>query len=226
MADNIEVTKAVRHVFTRQEKVGYAVVVATGSLAVVMGMFYMGTHLNAPFKITYTGNHFLTADQQQQAQITAQKKLDTDADGINDYDELNVYGTSPYLSDSDGDGIEDGTEINAGTDPLCAEGKVCSNTANKVTLTTPDVGAAPVAPTNVDPVAALKANLLAATTDEIKAMLLQSGATQAQIDAMTADQLKQAYIGVVDQLESSGELAKIVASAGGTATTDTTQPTP
>lgn len=210
MAENIEVTKAKRHVFSRQEKVGYSVVVATGCLAVVLGVFYMGTHLHAPFSITYTGNHYLSADDQQQAQIAAQKKLDTDNDGINDYDELNVYGTSPYLNDTDGDGVIDGAEINNGGDPSCATGKTCGNTANKVSIPTPDVGPEPVAPADVDPVAALKASLLSASLDDIKAMLLQSGVTQAQLETMTETEIKTTYTGVIDELESSGELAKIV----------------
>jgi len=38
--------------------------------------------------------------------------LDSDGDGIRDYDEINVYGTNPNLADTDGDGIHDGDELN------------------------------------------------------------------------------------------------------------------
>ena len=38
--------------------------------------------------------------------------VDTDGDGISDYDEINVHGTNPLLSDSDGDGLSDWQEIN------------------------------------------------------------------------------------------------------------------
>jgi len=220
MAENIEVTKTTRHVFSRQEKVGYSVVVATGCLAVVMGMFYMGTHIKAPFKITYTGSHFLTADQQQQAQITAQKSLDTDLDGINDYDELNVYGTSPYLNDTDGDGIDDGTEISSGGDPMCATGKTCVNTANKITMPTPDVGPEPVEPA-VTTVADLKASLLNTPIPDIRTILVQIGATQADVDAMSDADVMATYTDTVNQLETSGELAKIL--AGSDAITSTSQ---
>jgi methionine sulfoxide reductase heme-binding subunit len=43
---------------------------------------------------------------------------DTDADGLTDSAEQNVYGTSPHLPDTDGDLSDDGKEILAGTNPL------------------------------------------------------------------------------------------------------------
>jgi hypothetical protein len=44
---------------------------------------------------------------------------DTDADGVADGDELNIYGTSPTLFDTDGDGASDGEELfGIMTDPL------------------------------------------------------------------------------------------------------------
>lgn len=43
---------------------------------------------------------------------------DTDGDGINDGDEVNIYHTNPLLADTDGDGIKDGDEVAAGTNPL------------------------------------------------------------------------------------------------------------
>lgn len=44
--------------------------------------------------------------------------LDSDFDGISDYDEINIYGTLPGNADSDGDFINDGDEINNASDPL------------------------------------------------------------------------------------------------------------
>ena len=44
---------------------------------------------------------------------------DTDADGVADGDELNIYGTDPLASDTDGDGVFDGEELfGVSTDPL------------------------------------------------------------------------------------------------------------
>ncbi|MCA9358753.1 hypothetical protein KC926_00950 [Candidatus Kaiserbacteria bacterium] len=43
--------------------------------------------------------------------------VDTDKDGISDFDEVNIYKTNPELSDTDNDGVTDGIEIARGYDP-------------------------------------------------------------------------------------------------------------
>jgi|GEM_PF-5932909 len=44
--------------------------------------------------------------------------LDTDGDGLSDWDELNIYNTNATNPDTDGDGVSDGDEVNNGTNPL------------------------------------------------------------------------------------------------------------
>lgn len=58
--------------------------------------------------------------------VLSLQKIDSDNDGLSDYDELYVYGTSPYLSDTDSDGIDDRTELESGGDPLCHKFQDCS----------------------------------------------------------------------------------------------------
>lgn len=43
---------------------------------------------------------------------------DDDNDTLLDLDEINTYGTNPFLYDTDFDGFSDGEEVAAGTDPL------------------------------------------------------------------------------------------------------------
>lgn len=44
--------------------------------------------------------------------------IDTDKDGIVDYDEIHLYKTNPLSADTDNDGFTDGAEIMSGFDPL------------------------------------------------------------------------------------------------------------
>jgi len=46
---------------------------------------------------------------------------DTDADSLNDFDEVNKYKTNPIKADTDSDGVSDGKEIELGTDPLSSQ---------------------------------------------------------------------------------------------------------
>jgi hypothetical protein len=77
---------------------------------------------------------------------------DTDADGMADGDEVNIYGTEPTVFDTDGDGLGDGEEEFAtGTDPTdpsdggaAAEGQVTAEPASDGTTAQPtEAGLAP-----------------------------------------------------------------------------------
>jgi hypothetical protein len=45
------------------------------------------------------------------------KQIDTDNDGLSDYEEIYVYGTDPENADTDGDGYLDGAEVLQGYNP-------------------------------------------------------------------------------------------------------------
>jgi len=48
--------------------------------------------------------------------------IDSDDDGLTDYQEINIYSTDPYDADTDDDGLEDGEEVNSySTDPNDAD---------------------------------------------------------------------------------------------------------
>lgn len=228
-AERVEVTPASRNFFSRQQKAGYAVIICCGSLAVVLGFLYIGRHLNAPFQISYTGDRVLTSDQQEAEQIRMQKAADTDGDTINDYDELYVYKSSPYLTDSDSDGISDDLEINSGGDPACATGDACQNTLDDVNNDTgfiseyADQSAAQAAAAAAE-IDKMKAALSDVTAAEIRAMLVESGATQAEVDVMTDDDVTALYQQIIAQLETSGQLGQMLSGTSSSAPSSQTTP--
>jgi len=75
-----------------------------------------------------TPNSGVYADLENNEESPDLQGMDTDSDGISDWEELNVHGTSPYLEDSDSDGFSDGDELESGNDPTCPAGRDCYGT--------------------------------------------------------------------------------------------------
>lgn len=58
-------------------------------------------------------------EEDEDDEIERLKYLDSDRDGLTDYEEIYIYGTDPYNPDTDGDGLTDRDEVKVfGTDPL------------------------------------------------------------------------------------------------------------
>lgn len=235
--EHVEVTIPSRPAFTREQKFGYAVVIACGVLAVSLGVFYMSKHVKAPFIVSYTGSRFMTGEEAKAAEIEKQKKLDTDGDTISDYDELNIYGSSPYLRDTDSDGISDDIEVASNGDPACAKGAACDSDEDEIAYEFSIDGILPgaVEPDIAEATAQLeqiRTMLKSQTPEGIRLLLVDGGADPAAIADMSDEQITALYETVLADLEADGTLAGIleqvteVADTAGEAAEDTEQPTP
>ena len=120
--------------------------------------------------------------------IEGMKTKDTDADGLNDYEESYAYATSPYLADSDSDGTGDKEELAAGDDPNCPKGKECLSAVG--TFETAAATGTPVTQKEED--AALQ-QFLNPTPDEIRRILRDSGASAEEVAGIDDATLLQLY---------------------------------
>ena len=116
------------------------------------------------------------------------KTKDTDSDGLSDYDELNVYGTSPYLKDSDGDSYSDKIEIDSNNDPNCPKGTECRTGLPAQAGQTVPAGSSPqfnelTPPAQGNETATPPTDLSSMTPQELRTLLLATG-------QVTEDQLK------------------------------------
>jgi hypothetical protein len=205
---------------SREQKAGFIFVIVCGLTALVLGGQYLWTHMAEPFSISYTGPKFLTGSEEEAARIAEQRKLDSDFDTVNDYDELYIYKTSPYLADSDSDGLTDASEISAGQDPNCAPDAPCASMNNEdVVLSNGsaqlDQEAAALAAQQQALDAALT-ELYSLQPTEIRQLLIESGAAQAEVDAMTDEEVLVLYQGILQELEQQGEIDKLIPSTPAT----------
>ncbi len=119
------------------------------------------------------------------ANLLELQQKDTDLDGLSDYDELYLYQTSPYLPDSDSDGFTDFDEIQNNYDPNCPTGQDCS-------LLLPG--------DQITELPGLEADL---TPAEIRLLLIQSGFSEDDVNALDDETLSQLYAETVQEVEGS-----------------------
>jgi len=167
-----------------------------GCISLVFGGLRWFTSLKIPFALEgeIVQNNINSSNTNQTVSLLQLKQQDTDGDGLDDYDELYLYETSPYLPDTDSDGVPDGTEIANNTDPNCPKGQDCS-------LITPD---------NTQSLVSLPASADNLTPDQLRALLLQAGLTQEQLSAVDDATLTGLYNQVLQ--EKSSTVADVNAS--------------
>ena len=146
------------HVFyglDKSRKIALAVLAFFALVVFIFGAYSIQQGIYAPFKPVTTASKQSSGTSDTSGvsaycpsgncgDITDEqlKNKDTDKDGLSDYDELNVYKTSPYLEDSDSDGFLDKEEIDNGKDPNCPTGRDCANNVlvnGEADLTNPGV---------------------------------------------------------------------------------------
>lgn len=127
---------------TKEQKTGFVLLLIFGILAVGLGFLQMRNTIYGPFVIRLSDKS--DTDTQEASLLNDEARLqsiDTDRDGLNDFEELNFYETSPYLPDTDSDGLNDKVEIEKGGNPLCPEGESCAMNEPEAILatTTPEI---------------------------------------------------------------------------------------
>ncbi len=107
-----------RKALTGQQKTGFVLLLIFGILAVGLGLLQIRNRVYGPFA------YKPLLDSQLSPSVTDPvlrlKYIDTDHDGLTDYDEIYVYHTSPYLWSTASDNMSDKEKIAKNLNPLCA----------------------------------------------------------------------------------------------------------
>lgn len=210
---------------TREERVAFGFIAACGVCAVIFGGLSFFSNVRKPFLISYTGPRYVTSEEKESEEVARQRISDADEDGVSDYDELNIFATSPYIADSDSDGRSDGTEITEGGDPNCALGKTCASseliqsgvTADFLQTQAPD---ASQASTDIPSLEETVGALQQLSIGEVRQLLVESGVDQASLDALSDDQVMDLYLQALGQ--ASVDIQQDTNTGTSTEFTDTT----
>ena len=115
---------------SKEQKVGFSLLFVFALLTIGLGFLQLRNNIYSPFAyITPETPSVLYQDLEQQEMIRLQS-IDTDQDGLSDYEEIFFYNTSAYIPDTDSDGVTDREEINKNEDPNCPIGKICGAPAD------------------------------------------------------------------------------------------------
>lgn len=168
------------------------------------GIYQMNARIKRPFKISSSS---ITAggNSAEERYLSVLQSRDTDGDGLFDYDEINVYKTSPYLEDTDSDGLSDYEEVQSLSDPTCPKGTDCYGlNDNFLEASSSPVIALPELNTNITTGINTEDEKLmeSLSTGEIdlnilRAMLISNGLNADDVNKISDDELKAIYLQAV-----------------------------
>ncbi len=168
------------------------VLVVFGFIILYFGVWYIAQQISVPFESVVSTNEESTSTNTTNEQVKSLRERDTDGDGLNDFDELNIYKTSPYIADSDSDGLDDNVEIADGTDPNCPEGQTCGRVVTNTSNTNaadelfPDLVPAEAPDTSTTDLSNL-------SVDELRKILKDAGASAEAVDKISDEDLLDTY---------------------------------
>ena len=207
----------------RQEQGIALLLLSIGSGALIFGFFSFSAFAKRPFELQIAElakkGRYESLDAQALREKEEQKERDTDGDTLNDYDELMIFKTSPYLKDTDSDGIDDATETLSGDNPNCPRGKSCELLIQLPASELPGGLTAPA----TDPKEALQQLLIATSAQpkdpatliaaleslsvkELRELALSSGVPKEQVETLSDTDLRQRFLEALSQARVDGSL--------------------
>lgn len=180
---------------SKPQKIAVIVLAVVAVLVVVFWIMQFKSQLTSPFSVD-SGNN-----EEDLVKYLDPQQRDTDGDGLSDYDESTLLGTSVYLEDTDSDGLSDKEELDAGTDPLCPTGENCNNlqeTLNPDNTLENQIQSNLIPPTdidasNVDQEFLQKAINGQSDVETLRLILIQSGANEEMINSISDEDLMKIY---------------------------------
>ena len=193
---------------SNSQKLSIIVLVVFAFLVILLWMSQFKKSISNPFYIPQQENNEENTDTCQGIDCLQEsldlKVRDTDQDGLSDWEELNLYNTSPYISDSDSDGFTDKEEIESNSDPNCPKGSNCNLENNTSLDTTIEDKTLNTEQTyeDIDTESELS-NILngGANVDVLRELLKTAGVDENLLDQMSDEMIMKSYEEVLENKE-------------------------
>lgn len=186
----------------RKQKMTVVFLAVLAIIIISLWGFQFSIQLNKPFTVNQKINKTETT------KVNDLHLVDSDSDDLSDYDEINVYHTSPYLEDSDSDNIPDKQEIVTGTDPNCPVGKICNTTSSS----SMSASSSTVPQIDTTPVVSGEATIVPGLGNEVTPAMLRQMLLQNGHDAATLEKISDADIMKIYQEALSSQSNATVAN--------------
>lgn len=180
----------------KMKKTAGILLVVLGCAGLFLGFFYIQKNINSATALKRTKNV-----QKNLESIAALQFKDTDKDGLSDYEELYLYGTSPYLEDTDSDGANDKEEILSGEDPNCPKGQNCFESTPLTSPTSEPPGIEPNLP-EVPPEELTKNPLENLSMEDLRNLLKKSGLGEDVLQKISDEDLQKMYEETLKEIQS------------------------
>jgi hypothetical protein len=143
-----------------------------------------------------TGDSVAPELSEEDAEAVELQNKDSDNDGLSDYDEINIYLTSPYLEDSDSDGQTDFEEIEDGTDPNCVGVSCTGQGAGPSNSSVDNQSSIDDSVSDLDFDSVMDLQQL--TGGQIRALLIEQGVPEEMISQLSDNDLKDMFMRQLD----------------------------
>lgn len=186
-----------------QEQLRKPVFISLGVIALLtvgLGLAQVVSSINKPQSDFWNGRETTTLSTQTtntntDEALSVDLLRDTDEDGLTDYEEVTIYGTSPYLPDTDSDGYTDDQEIVNGYDPNCPVGQNCRTVYDNGDTEIPsDLELLNETTDQQNGALSLPEDITNLSVDQIRALIIDSGeVSEDDLNQLTDEQIQSIY---------------------------------
>lgn len=187
---------------SKEQKMGFVLLLIFAVFGIALGILKIRNTLYAPFALN---NQVPTSLKDEVNSVDALRYRDTDGDGLSDFDELYIYGTSPYLYDTFGYGISDKEVIAKGL-PLCPKGQNCAGAPSETLPIT--YSSSSVAVPGLENAALDLAQQLKDPT-QVRKMLLETGVDKDMLSKIDDATLMQMVVQLLSATSTADNLQSI-----------------